>query len=519
MKIAPREPGGALPDYPARINAAAELVDRWAETAPGRIAIRFGETVFTYGDLAGEVNRFANGFRGLGLERGQCVVLSLANRPEAAFALLAAMRMGAIPVPTFHFLKTPELQYLIGVTDAAGLVAGDAQRAALADCPTLRFAVSAAECRGADAFQPAANTGRDDIGTLCFTSGTTGDPKGLPYRHRAILGVADLAVPEGSAEMGDGDVVFTTTPFGFSFSVSAMIYFPFRFGAAALYADGRPEPEDVLRTLEANRVTHFFTVPTLCQQLLDVPDAATRFDLSGLRALKVGGMPTPVALQERFMEVFGIPILPGFGMAEASGAALTCYPENYRFGTIGLPQPHCQARILGEDGCELPVGEAGRLSVRAPYLIREYWRDPEKTKAAIDEDGWLLTDDLARMEEDGFYVHLGRADEVIISAGWTLSPDEIEEAMRAYPGVAEAAVIGLGDADKGQIPVAAVVRSPGAPAEAVFTAGIKAFLTARLAPYKCPRRIIYLDALPKTPAGKTARGGLRDLLATQKEEN
>ncbi len=513
-----RARGAKLPEYADRLNAASWLLDYWAERDPHRPAIHFGGQWISYRGLGEQVNRAGNALLKLGLAQGQRFVICLPNRPEAAIALLAGIKIGATPVASFHFLKPPELRTIIEATDAVGLISAGGH-----DFPDLDFNLSAEPggdlARLMAAQSPhleAADTGADDSALLCFTSGTTGSPKGLPYRHRAILGVADVAVPEGLAGLGAGDVVFSTSPFGFSFGLAAMIFYPFRYGAAVVYEAGRLEAEEVLAILQAHRVSHFFTVPTLCQAMLEVADAARRFDLSQLRVLKVGGMQTPVRLQEDFKAAFGIDILPGFGLAEAAGSALTCFPDRFKYGSIGLPQPHCEARIVDAQRAPLEDGEHGRLAIKAPYLIRQYWRAPEKSRECLDDAGWFYTDDLAYRDGDGFYYHVGRIDEMIISAGWTISPGEVEDVLGSHPAIADLAVFALPDADKGSVPAAALVLAPGA---TLSEEALKRFAGERLAPYKYPRRLVFARALPKTPTGKTARHRLAEMFAAELLEN
>ncbi|MDP2643806.1 MAG: class I adenylate-forming enzyme family protein [Desulfobacterales bacterium] len=503
--------------YPDQMNAAFYLVDENARLRPDRVAIYYNDIKITYGDLADKVNRFGNALKGLGVGKGDRFVCRMPNRPEAAVVFLAGLKIGAVPIPSFPFLREPELEHVINFSDAVGLVSCAPSLDAVKDirrkAGTLGFIISVGDHESADAtydalvdsascLLEAAPTRKDDLAFLCFSSGTTGRPKGLPHKHESCLITADITIPHGLGGLKKGDVLFTTSPFGFSFGLCTLIFYPFRFGSSVVYADAKLEAEHVFQVIEKYRVTHLSTVGTMYQKMLEVPGAGEKYDLRDLRILKGGAMEIPVQLQKRWKSKFGHDILPGFGMQEIIGSVISCTSTKLRYGSIGETQPGCQARVLDDNDRPLPAGQKGRLSIKVPCVIPYYWKDAQLTGEYLSEDGWFKTDDIVYRDPDGFFYYVGRSDNVIVSAGWTIAPAEIENILTTHPVISEAAVVSVSDAGKGKIPVAAVVLKKGVKAAESLTAEIQKFVRERLVSYKCPREIYYVESLPKTPTGK-----------------
>lgn len=500
--------------YPERMNAAAVLVDEAARRYASECAILFGDRRITYQELRSRVDRFAQALLAAGLCAGERFVCCLRNTPETAVALLAGIKIGAVPVPTFHSVTDEELARVIDVSGAVALV--DHERSAARPAPALRFTVRITEdgvvdddfarllAQAAPSLEPAP-TRRDTIAMLCFSSGTTGLPKGLPHTHQNIIAVADSAVPVGLGGLGPGDVTLSTSPFGFAYGLAAMVFYPLRYGATVVYSARRMDAALACELIQRHSVTHFLTVPTLCAQVLQGCDPSVR--LPSLRVVKVGGMAASEDLQRQWWERFGIEMLPAFGMQELIGSAISCSPSHFERGTLGLPQPGCEARVLREDGSESPDGEPGRLCLKTPFTIPHYWRDERHSAEVLGPDGWLLTDDFVTRAANGFFRYVGRADRTIISAGWSISPAEVEAVLAEHPFVREAVVVGVEDPDRGAIPVAAVVlRSAGT---TLAGQALAEHLRSRLAAYKCPREVRFFEALPRTHSGKVSLAAVR----------
>lgn len=518
--------------YPDRMNAASFFVDENVIRRPDSVAIYHEDRQISYRDLQNDVNRFGNALKNLGLKKGDRFVCRMPNRPEAAVIFLAGLKIGAVVVPSFPFLGEKEIEYIINITDSVGIVSNSESLNEIKDiqetCSTVKWIVSVGEHDSADynyydlikscsPLLDAIHTSKDDLAVLCFTSGTTGKPKGLPHRHVGLVMAVDASVPLGLDGLEEGDVVFTTSPFGFSFGLCALVYFPFRFGASTVYSDKKMDAEKVFEILERYRVTHFFTVPTMCQKMLSVPNANKRYDIRRLRLLKVGAMPTSIELQKEWKATFGVDVLPAFGMQELVGSAISSFPRKFKYGSLGLPLPGCEVRILDENGRSMPRGKEGRLAIKAPFAIKYYWKDPEKTQKYLPEEGWLYTDDIAYQDDEGYYYYVGRSDDMIISSGWTISPTEIEEVIKSHDGIADAAAFDIPDPEKGKIPVAAVVLKEGIEASYDLTEDLNHFLKKKLAPYKCPREIYYVESLPRTITGKVLRNRLRQEAGSHKK--
>ena len=508
-------------------NAAVALLER-PEVAGEPAILVPGGAAISYGALATRVRRFAGALAKAGLRRGDTYIVAMRNVPEAAVALLAGMRIGAVPVPTFGFAQPGEIAGFASRADAVGAIL-DGQIAGRAAelrtlSPGLRWILStggddgdsaeldfaAAEACAPGEAEPA-DVGADELAMLCFSSGSTGTPKGLPHSHGNVLAVADSAVPRGFGGLGPGDRLLASSPFGFSYALAGLIFYPFRFGAASVFSAERMRPQTVARLLLEQRVTHWSTVPTLCAQLLQWLGAPERFP--DLRVVKVGGMAASAELQAAFADRFGVEMLAAFGMQELIGSVLSTFPDEIRRGALGKSQPGCDAAILGEDERPVPNGTHGRLAVRADFCVRAYWRDPERTRQHLRPGGWLLTDDVAFRDADGFFHYVGRADQTIITSGWTVSPGEIEEVLRAHPAVAEAVALARQDRDRGAVPVAAVTLSAQA-----TEAELHAHLRERLAAFKRPRAIAILPELPRTNSGKPALAEVRELVEQQLRE-
>jgi len=507
------------------MNAAYFLVDKNAIERPNNVAIYYKDKKLTYAELHANVNRFGNALKNLGVKKGERFVCRMPNRPEAAIIFIAGVKIGAIPIPSFPLLKENELEYIVNITDSVGIVSNSESLDEIKDiwnkCKTLRFIISVGENKLANytyenlvesspsVLEPE-KTDKDDIALICFTSGTTGKPKGLPHKHKSILAQADIYVPFGLEGLKEGDVIFTTSPFGFVFGLVALVIYPFRFGVSTVYSEKRMEPEDVSEILDRFHVTHFLTIPTLCQKMLKESNARAKYTFPCLRVAKATGMEVPEELQKRWKKAFKVDLLPGFGMQELLGAAISCTSEKFKYGSIGLGVPGMEACVLDKDNQIIATGKQGRLAVKSPSVIPYYWRDPEKTKQYLTEDGWLYTDDIVYQDDEGFFYYVGRSDDVIKSSGWTISPVEIENVLNLHPAVSEAGVFGISDPEKGNIPVAAIVLKKGMASSEGLTLELQGFVKTRLAPYKYPRKIYYVASLPRTVTGKLLRYQLRE---------
>ena len=508
--------------YPVRLNVAVELLDRNAEGGrAGRPAIHAGARTITYGELARQVNRLANGLLAAGFERGDRILLRLPNVPEYIVAWLACQKLGIVTVGTMPLLRARELAYI--ATDAgtrAAVVWGglrDELERAQKDAPELARLIVAGEAHGSDTTLDAlmtgqsdrcaaVETGRDDVAMIAYTSGSTGVPKGCVHFHRDILASADsyarhvLAPSEEDRFAGHPTLAFT-------FGTGGLLVFPFRFGASTVLS-GPFTPESMLDTFARQRVTIGFCAPTSYRLMLRVPDMVHRYDLGSLRLGVSAAEPLPAATWREWHETTGVELLDGIGSTEMFHIFISAAPGRVRPGATGLPVTGYDCRVVGEDGRELPRGTPGLIAIKGPTGCK-YWRKPDRQAEYVRWSGWNVTGDVYVQSDDGYLTYQCRSDDMIVSGGYKIPGLEVEHVLDEHPSVAESAVIALPDATRGFIVKAFVVVKDGRRPGPELVAELQDHVKRELAPYKYPRAIEFVDALPRTETGKIQRYILR----------
>ncbi|MCR0982851.1 AMP-binding protein [Roseomonas populi] len=526
-------PPGTRWDAPLEIGTLGSLLDgmaaRWAE----RPALEYRGHRITYAVLKASVDRLAAGLLALGIAPGQAVGLLLPNTPWHPVCFLALTRIGARVVHLspldarrvlHHKLTDSGAKVVIG-TDLPNLLApavellesGVVDRLLLGEDATWGGEAGPGDPRAiplssvtADlpATWPAVSP--DDVALLQYTGGTTGMPKGAMLTHGNLTAAvsiyrnwhdADLVVP------GE-ERVLAVLPLFHIYALTSVLLRHLADGNEVLLRP-RFDAEAVLRDIETLRVTSLSGVPTIWIALLNHPGAAT-FDLSSLRACVSGGAPLPFDVAARVEGLLGRPLRIGWGMTETAPAG-TRVPAAItpRPGIIGVPLPGVDMRIvaLEDPSRELPPGEAGEMAIRGPNVFTGYWNKPEETKAAF-VDGWFLTGDIGRMEENGVFFLMDRRKNMIISGGFNVYPAAVEGAIYEHPDVTECIVIGIPDAYRGQSAKAFVTLRPGAP-ELTLDA-LKAFLRDRVGRHEMPVALELRESLPRTPAGKLMASALVD---------
>ncbi|WP_405691800.1 AMP-binding protein [Streptomyces sp. NBC_01185] len=497
--------------YPDRLNCGYELLDRTAgRFGPDRPAFRSGDGgVWSYGELRDRVDRIAQVLHhDLGVVPGNRVLLRGPTSPWLAACWLAVMKAGAVAVTVLDRQRASELATICSLARVGHALCDirsvdDLARAAV---PGLRVTTygggSPGDLTRLTAARPGpfrtVDTAADDIALIAFTSGTTGRPKGCMHAHRDVLAVADTFARH-VLRPGPDDVFAGSPPLAFTFGLGGLVVFPLRAGASALLLE-QAGPEQLLPALAAHRVSVLFTAPTAYRVMLDSLDG---HDLSALRRCVSAGENLPAATWRSWYERTGLRIINGIGATELLHIFISAADEAVRPGTTGVPVPGWQARVVDEDGEELPDGEPGLLAVRGPVGCR-YLAD-ERQRVYV-RHGWNITGDTYVREPDGYFRYVARADDMIISAGYNIAGPEVEEALLRHPGVAEAAVVGRADELRGQIVAAYVVPREGVRLSADE---LRTYLKSELAPYKCPRAIEFLPALPRTATGKLQRFLLR----------
>jgi 2-aminobenzoate-CoA ligase len=507
--------------YPEHINAAAELVDKSVARGLGRRpCLRSPASVWSYAETLARANRIANVLvREMGLRSGNRVLLRGANTPLLAACWLAVVKAGGIAVTTMPLLRARELAAVIDKAQIAfalseGALLGEleaAQKAAPALRQILSFdALDALAARQSDEFANAA-AARDDVALIAFTSGTTGQPKGTMHFHSDVLAICD-SFARHLMRIAPDDIFAGSPPLAFTFGLGGILLFPLRFGASTMLLE-RASPPDLANAIERHRITTLFTAPTAYRVLTGL---ATRHDFSSLKACVSAGEPLPAAIFEGWRLATGIRIIDGIGSTEMLHIFISASGDAIRPGATGKPIPGYRAQIVDDEMRPLPPGETGRLAVRGPTGCR-YLDNPEQ-QAKYVRDGWNLTGDAYRMDQDGYYWYQARTDDMIISAGYNIAGPEIENVLLEHPKVKECAVVGAPDAERGQIVKAFVVLHERSDAGAAMTRLLQDFVKAAIAPYKYPRIIEYIDALPRTETGKVQRFRLREPAKTDTPE-
>ncbi|MFC8506901.1 AMP-binding protein [Streptomyces sp. NPDC057411] len=504
--------------YPERLNCGAELLDRTVERfGAGRPAFRDGDGgVWTYGQLRERVDRIAHVLgEDLGVRPGNRVLLRGPTTPWLAACWLAVMKAGAVAVTVLAQARAGELAVMCEMARCSHALCDvrAVDELAGAGVPGLRITPFGGEgpddlltlAVGKPGRYEAVPTAADDVALIAFTSGTTGRPKGCMHFHRDVLAIADTFSAHVLRPEPD-DVFAGSPPLGFTFGLGGLVVFPLRAGACAVLLE-QAGPKQLLAAIDAHRVSVLFTAPTAYRVMLD---EMGDHDLGSLRRCVSAGENLPARTWQDWHERTGVGLINGIGATELLHIFISAADGDVRPGTTGRPVPGWQARIVGPDGRELPDGEEGLLAVRGPVGCR-YLSDPRQTEYV--REGWNITGDTYVREPDGYFRYVARADDMIISAGYNIAGPQVEEALAAHPDVVETAVVGRPDELRGQIVVAYAVMRAGVPRDAATAAALRAFVRARLAPYKSPREIVFLDALPRTATGKLQRYRLRDAAA------
>jgi 2-aminobenzoate-CoA ligase len=505
--------------YPARLNAVSELLDRWlAQGEGGREALFFRGGVWTYADLAQRVNRIANVLVGpLGLKPGERVLLRAPNSAMLVACYLAILKAGLIAVPTMPLMRARELKLPIEKARIAAALCTppltDDLETALRDVGSQAVLVTFGEpdarleammAQASPDFL-ACDTAADDICLFAFTSGTTGGPKATMHHHRDMLAIADGYARSILAPVR-GDRFIGSPPLAFTFGLGGLVIFPLRFGASSVLLD-RAGPDDLLAAFRAYRPTILFTAPTAYRAMASKLQPG---DVASLRICVSAGEGLPRSTFELWRAATGLTLMDGIGSTEMLHIFIASPPGAERPGATGKPVPGYEARIIDEDGEQVPDGLPGLLAVRGPTGCR-YLADHRQ--AIYVRNGWNVTGDTYVRDSDGYFWYQARSDDMIISAGYNISGPEVEEALLTHPAVAECGVVGQADEERGAVVTAAVVLKPGHAADAAMVKALQDHVKATIAPYKYPRRVLFLEKLPQTVTGKLSRANLRRSLA------
>ena len=508
--------------FPSRLNCVAELLDAHVASGRGdRLAIQGEGVRWTFAELQAQVNRIANELvQGMGLVSGNRVLLRGANSPMLAACWLAVVKAGGIAVGSMPLLRAKELRQIVDkaaishalcdarLAEELSLARADGGAASLREVALFHSeAAEGLEARSAlreERFE-AVETSADDVCLMAFTSGTTGVPKATMHFHRDVM-AACACWPRHVLRATAQDRFIGSPPLAFTFGLGGLLLFPFSIGASTILVE-KATPDSLPAAIQRFGATVCFTAPTSYRAIaLAMKAEPARYDLSSLRKCVSAGEALPAATRTLWREATSIEIIDGIGSTEMLHIFISADEAHAKPGATGLPVPGYVAAILDEQGRELPRGQVGRLAVKGPTGCK-YLAD-ERQKQYVQK-GWNVTGDAYLMDEDGQFVYQARTDDMIISGGYNIAGPEVESALLLHPAVAECGVIGLADADRGQIVKAFVVLKPGHRGDEAMTRELQDFVKKTIAPYKYPRAIEYRAALPRTETGKLQRFRLR----------
>jgi len=513
--------------YPARMNCAVELVDAMVARGHGeRVALRWrrdgAAATLTYAGLQALTNRIARVLvEDMGLVPGNRVLLRGPNNPMMAAAWLAAIKAGLVTVPTMPLLRAKELKQIIAKARVSAMLC-DAQLRTEAQycmqaghehfCPELRQimlfndpapdALDSLAAAKPDDFA-ACDTAADDVCLIAFTSGTTGLPKGCMHFHRDVLAMCDL-FPRHVIKPGPDDIFCGTPPLAFTFGLGGLLCFPLRVGASAVLAE-KLTPDSLLELIQDFRATIVFTAPTFYRQMAAL---AGKYDIGSLQKSVSAGEALPDATRQLWKQATGIEMIDGIGGTEMIHVFVSSPPEEVRPGAIGKVVPGYVACVVDENMQPVPNGTPGRLAIKGPTGCR-YLADERQRRFV--QQGWNLPGDTFVQDDDGYFFYQARNDDMIVSAGYNIAGPEVEDALLRHEAVAECGVVGAPDDERGQLVKAFVVLKPGFDASPELAAALQAFVKASIAPYKYPRAVVFVDALPRTETGKLQRFALRKM--------
>jgi 2-aminobenzoate-CoA ligase len=507
-------------DYPEYINAAVELTDAIVDRGfADHTALIGNGRRRTYKELSDWTNRIAHALvEDYGIKPGNRVLIRSANNPAMVACWLAATKAGAVVVNTMPMLRSLELGQIVDKAEVSLALCDTRLMDELVSCAKdSRFlekvvgfdgtANHDAELDRIALNKPvlfdAVQTGRDDVALLGFTSGTTGQPKATMHFHRDLLIIADGYAREVLTVTPD-DVFVGSPPLAFTFGLGGLAIFPLRFGAAATLLESATPPNmiDIIQTYKA---TICFTAPTAYRAMLAAMEEGA--DLSSLRMAVSAGETLPPPVYDAWMSKTGKPILDGIGATELLHIFISNRLGHSTPGATGIPVTGYEARVVDDAMNEKPRGEPGHLAVRGPTGCR-YLNDDRQ--AGYVRDGWNLTGDAFMQDETGLFHFVARADDMIISSGYNIAGPEVEAALLAHEDVAECGVIGIPDDERGQVVEAHVVLAEGVAPDAATVKRLQDHVKAMIAPYKYPRSIKFISALPKTQTGKIQRFRLKN---------
>lgn len=489
----------------------SDLLRASAGRLPDKTALHVASSAeeVSYSSLDTEVDRIAAGLQGSGVAPGDRVGICLGNVPDFIYAYLGVLRAGGVVVPLNVMLTAPEMRKILDDATPRVVITSDPflQAVAKAGAPSVDKIVDVAawdEFAASGAVPTSVERGDDDLAILAYTSGTTGDPKGAMLTHGNLLANLQQQMDIPEDRVGEDDVLFLTLPMFHIFGLNVPLGLMIMNGATGVLVE-RFEPVDTLRLIEKYKPTVLFGAPPMYAAWVSTP-GGDQYDLSSVRLAVSGAAPLSEAVLKAFDDVFGVKIYEGYGMTETAPTLTTNRMAPLpRPGSIGMPLPGVEMKLLDEEGNEVEIGDTGEIVVRGPNVFKGYWNRDDETARSF-RDGWFHTGDIAVKDEEGYLYIVDRKRDLIIVSGFNVFPSEVEAALMENPAVADAAVIGEPHPYTGEAVTAFVVLAEGATAT---EEELKVEISTRLARFKCPHKIEIVDSLPHLLTGKVLRRALR----------
>jgi len=506
-----------------------------AAICPDRDAIVFEDKRYTFSQLNERVNKLANALKKLGVNKGDRVAMLQVNCCAQVEVYFTSAKLGAIYVPLNFRAKADELTYMINTAEANTLFVGERYievvNSIRPNLSSVRHFISLEKkhddylfyedvIASAPADEVFTDMDDNDITMLMYTAGTTGFPKGVMLSHNSFAIYVLENVTPADPELEESNIL--TVPLYHVAGIQAIM--AAIYGGRTLVMERQFEAAEWMGLVQKEKVNRAMMVPTMLKQLMDNPDF-DKYDLSSLKVITYGAAPMPLEVIKKALDVFpGVNFINAFGQTETASTITTLSPEDHaitgteeekerklkRLSSIGKPMSDVEMKVIDEEGNKLPPNEVGEIVARGPRVMTGYWKDDEKTKNTIDKDGWVHTGDIGYVDEDGYFFLAGRATDMIIRAGENISPEEVEAAMRTNLKIEDVAVIGVPDVEWGEQPLAIVVLKPG---ETATDEEIMEHCRQKLASYKRPRSVVFVDELPRNPMGKVLKRVLREQYA------
>jgi acetyl-CoA synthetase len=518
-------------DIPKNYNIGADVIDKHAASKNrNKIALYWENAAgaterYTFGDLKTLTNKFGNALKQLGLQKGDRFLIRLPNIPAFQVSFLGGVKIGAVPIPSSVMFREHEVEYRVNDSSAKAVITtpkfAKEVHAVQKNCKTLQQVIVVGDAQGDelsyDALMKESKaelkvepTKSTDIAFFCYTSGTTGNPKGAVHLHRWVPG-NDPSVLFWQNGL-ETDIVAHTGDLNWIYPLGNGFLYVWRWGISTFVYEGKFDPVKWFELLEKYHVTNLASVPTAYRMFLTVNNAETTYDLSSLRHCISAGEPLNPEVIKEWKRRFRLDAHDGIGMTEIMVYLSNMRDMKIKLGSCGKPQPGHVCALVDENGTPVPQGETGVLAVKKtdPGLFREYWNKPEKTAESFKGD-WFLSGDVLYQDEEGYYWFSGRNDDLIKASGYRISPFEVESAIISYPDVLECAVVASPDPMRGTIIKAYVVLRDKSKASENLVKEIQEHAKKVAAPYKYPREIEFVTELPKTQSGKIKRKELREL--------